>query len=356
MTNTLEWIEITDIRFSPLNPRSDAGEDLEELAASLGAEPEQSSLVNPPLLMRTETGYLLVAGERRVRAAQKAGWTRLQCQVRDDLTARQAYRLRVVENLHRRGLNSLDEAAALRIAWLSANAEALGLGEKVERLLSQPTTNQGDLLRGLEDLLASVGFHPSHPAVTWESVLDGLGVALKPENRKKLLRVLSLSPEVQDMVRPLGLTSAALRSIGTMEPEQQAQLAQELTQNPDLARKTRRIARVVREGRYSLDDAIAEAKGQVSSFLLPEDAAGSSSTEPCENSTEDDARVSEQVIQFLEAANQVRQVADSLTQLLGTDFLPQLSPAWRGYAQEALDILNNILNTLRREENKRHVL
>lgn len=350
MSSTLEWIEISDIRFSSGNPRSDAGEDLEGLAASLGAEPEQSNLVSPPLVMRAESGYLLVAGERRVRAAQQAGWTRLQCQVRDDLNARQAHRLRVVENLHRRALNPLDEAAALRLTWLAANAEALGLGEAVERLLAHPTLTQNDLLRSLEELLDSADFHPTHPAVSWEGVLDELGVELKPENRKKLLRVLSLAPEVQEMVRPLGLTSAALRSIGAMEPEQQAQLAQELTQNPDLARKTRRIARVVREGSYSLEEAIAEAKGQVSP-LLDEDETGMAA-EPGENSAEEDARASEQVIQLLEAATQARQAVDNLTQLLGPDFLGQLSPAWRDYAQEALEILNG----LQGEEGQPHVL
>jgi hypothetical protein len=74
--------------------------------------------------------YSVLAGERRIRAAHLAGWKTIECVVRPRSDPLQAHTLRLVENLHRRDLHPLDEAAALKIAWLAANADAMGLGHK----------------------------------------------------------------------------------------------------------------------------------------------------------------------------------------------------------------------------------
>ncbi len=332
MPTILEQIPLDQLDFSPGNPRSDAAEDLDGLSASLGRE-DDSLLLNPPLVQPLPNGrYQVIAGERRVRAARLAGWQTILCQVRTGLDARAAQRLRVVENLHRRALQPLDQAAALKISWLAANAEQLGLAREVEtvlsRGLSQPAT-----LSALETLLQGAGFVPTHPPVSWNKVLDDLGVELKPDSRKKLLRVLALDPQAQETVRPLALTEAALRSIGTLEPDEQRQLAGELAENPELARKTRRIARIVRDGSHSLDEAIAEAKGQVSH---EEEPAATDVSLP------EDERASEQVIRLLEAATSARQALDELRALLGENYLQQLPEAWRAYAAEALALLQEL--------------
>ena len=163
MDTTLETIPIKKIDFSDNNPRSDAADDLGGMAASLGSE-EKPMLANPPLLCKLKGGrYQVVAGERRVRAADLAGWRSIPCQVRTDLDARQMHTLRVVENLHRRDLHPLDEATALKITWLLANADALKVDARPILVKEQP---QSQTLADLEALLVEAGFTPTHPEVS----------------------------------------------------------------------------------------------------------------------------------------------------------------------------------------------
>jgi ParB-like chromosome segregation protein Spo0J len=330
----LKSIPLSQIDLSPVNPRTDAEHsDLEGLTATIQTE----GIVQPPSVIQTRNGrYEVLLGERRIRAARMAGLEQVDCLVTERLDPLDAHRARLVENLHRAPLNPLDEALALRVSWLLANAEALGLHKQAQALMAQQQP-LGETLPQLEGLLNENGFKPTAPPVTWDTVLNGLGVELKPENRKKLLRALSVAPEVHDIVRPLGLTSAALRSLGTLAPEQQACLVQEVAQNPGLARKIRRIARVVRDSGYTLEEAIAEAKGQTDA---------QESDEGFVENSQEESQASEQILQLLEAATRARQAVDTLTELLGEDFLAGLSSSWRGYAQEAIAILKDLQSKL----------
>ena len=333
MDTTLETIPIKKIDFSDNNPRSDAADDLGGMAASLGSE-EKPMLANPPLLCKLKGGrYQVVAGERRVRAADLAGWRSIPCQVRTDLDARQMHTLRVVENLHRRDLHPLDEATALKITWLLANADALKVDARPILVKEQP---QSQTLADLEALLVEAGFTPTHPEVPWDTVLDQLGVEMKADSRKKLMRVLSLAPDVQEQARTLDLTAAALRSLGTLEEEEQRTLIGEVEDAPELGRKVRRIARVVREGTHTLDEAVAEAKGQVSA--QPDEAPEAEALK-----MPDDERVTDQVIALLEAATGAQGAVDELNDLLGSDYLTKLPEAWKEYAREAIAILRLVI-------------
>ncbi len=346
METTIETIEMDKILFSAGNPRTDAEADLEGLAISLGTE-DSPNLVNLPLVRRNgEGGYLLIAGERRVRAAQKAGWTKIPCMVRGNLSATEAHGLTVAENLHRKDLTPLDLAGALKVSWLIANAIALNLGGRVEEVLSAGYP-QAENAEKLETLLHEAGFSPTHPLVTWDETLDRLGVEMKPASRKKLMQLLSIDRQVQQTVNSLGLTEAALRSLGSLPQEEQRNLAEELSQNPELGRKVRRIARVVRDKGETLDAALAEARGIVGGdvenlaeqFPKPETDAGAES-----ESAGDDERITDLVIQLLESATATRRCVDELQTLLGERFLPQLPEVWREYASDAVALLQSAVH------------
>ena len=333
MDTILEVIPIKKIEFSAGNPRGDAAEDLEGMAASLGSE-EMPMLVNPPVLCKLAGGrYQVIAGERRVRAAQLAGWRSISCQVRTDLDARQMHIMRVVENLHRRDLHPLDEATALKITWLLANADALNVNTKA---VLEKEQRGAQTLAELDALLLEAGFVPTHPEVPWDSVLDQLSVEMKADNRKKLMRVLSLAPDVQEQARTLDLTAAALRSLGSLEEEDQRTLIGEVADEPELSRKVRRIARVVRDGTHTLDEAVAEAKGQVS-------AQPDEPPEPTVQVMPEDERVTDQVIALLEAATGAQAAVDELKSLLGPDYLTNLPGAWGEYARDAIAIFQVIV-------------
>ncbi len=96
---------------SPFQPRREFDpEKLEELAQSIRAQ----GVVQPILVRPLEGGrYQLVAGERRWRAAQRAGLTEIPAQVRalDDASA---LAVALIENVQREDLPPLDEALALR--------------------------------------------------------------------------------------------------------------------------------------------------------------------------------------------------------------------------------------------------
>jgi ParB family transcriptional regulator, chromosome partitioning protein len=92
------------------NPRRNFDEAaLEELAASL----KNQGVLQPILVRKDGRGYRIIAGERRWRAAKKAGLSEIPALVREASDA-EAYELALVENIQRADLNPLEEAEAFR--------------------------------------------------------------------------------------------------------------------------------------------------------------------------------------------------------------------------------------------------
>jgi ParB family chromosome partitioning protein len=101
-------VGIDQIHAGRLNPRKDFREDeLTELADSI----RQKGLVQP-ILVRPDGGqmYEIVAGERRWRAAQKAGLHTVPVIARE-LTDKEVLELAIIENVQRADLNPIEEAA-----------------------------------------------------------------------------------------------------------------------------------------------------------------------------------------------------------------------------------------------------
>jgi ParB family chromosome partitioning protein len=103
-------IPITRIRPNPYQPRKRF--DAESLAA-LSASIAVNGVIQPILVSETIDGYQLVAGERRLRAAQAAGLERIPAVVRQ-LIDRDQLELALVENLQREDLDPLETADAYR--------------------------------------------------------------------------------------------------------------------------------------------------------------------------------------------------------------------------------------------------
>ena len=97
--------DITPNRFQPRRAFSEG--ELAELEASIRA----SGLLQPITVRRPQvgSGYELVAGERRLRAAGRLGWTEIPAMIRD-FDDRAMLTLALVENLQRSDLNPLEEA------------------------------------------------------------------------------------------------------------------------------------------------------------------------------------------------------------------------------------------------------
>ena len=103
---TLQRVPISQIRANPYQPRKEfRPEELAELEASL----KHSGLLQPITLRTTAAGYELVAGERRLRAATRLGWSEIPALIRD-VDDRALLSLALVENLQRADLNPIEEA------------------------------------------------------------------------------------------------------------------------------------------------------------------------------------------------------------------------------------------------------
>ena len=104
----LRHIRLTDIQADPGQPRRHFDElSLEELASSI----REHGILQPIVVTPHGHGYMIVAGERRYRAAAMAGLEKVPALVRT-LSGQHKLELSLIENLQRRDLNVLETATA----------------------------------------------------------------------------------------------------------------------------------------------------------------------------------------------------------------------------------------------------
>jgi ParB family chromosome partitioning protein len=145
---------IEAIEPNPYQPRQTfAPSELEEMVNSV----REKGIITPLLVTSTETGYQIIAGERRWRAAQKAGLERVPVVVRE-VTGAESLELALVENIHRKDLNPIEEAIAYRKLQEETGASQDSLGKRLGkdrstitnllRLLKLPAFIQKDVIDG----------------------------------------------------------------------------------------------------------------------------------------------------------------------------------------------------------------
>lgn len=102
------WLDLGVIEPNPYQPRKRFDEEeIADLADSI----REHGVLQPLVVRRIDGRFELVAGERRLRAAQAAGWQRVPVQVRD-VDDRQTAELAIVENLQRKDLNPIEKAVS----------------------------------------------------------------------------------------------------------------------------------------------------------------------------------------------------------------------------------------------------
>ena len=171
------YVDINDIKPNVYQPRKTFDEDkLEELASSI----REHGIIQPVVLRSTDGGYEIVAGERRWRAARKAGIKKIPCVIRE-LTDEQNMLVAIIENMQREDLNPIEEAE--------------GLSRMIE-------------VYGLTQEQVSKGVGKSRPYIT------------------NSLRLLKLSDDVREMTREGKLTAGHARALaGIKDIEKQKKLA-----------------------------------------------------------------------------------------------------------------------------------
>jgi ParB family chromosome partitioning protein len=191
-------IPISRIRGNPYQPRQRVEQSaLESLAASIVVH----GVLQPVLVTEVLDGYQLVAGERRVRAAQMAGLDRVPAIVRQ-MAQRDQLAIAIVENVQRADLNAMEEAHAYRQL-----ADEFGLTQ--------------------EEIAARVGRARSTVANT--------------------LRLLDLELPVQQALAEGNITEGHARALAGASPAGQRQLVEAVVARDLSVRQTEELVRRLRE-------------------------------------------------------------------------------------------------------------
>jgi ParB family chromosome partitioning protein len=105
-------LDISQIRRNPYQPRTVfKADELRQLADSI----REQGVLQPVLVTKAkEGGYVLISGERRLRAAQSLGWQRIPALVKPAATDQELAEWAIIENVQRDDLNPLEEARAYK--------------------------------------------------------------------------------------------------------------------------------------------------------------------------------------------------------------------------------------------------
>lgn len=196
----VQSIPINQIDPNPHQPRRDF--DVEALTG-LAQSIKEHGIVQPLVVRRMGERYELIAGERRLRAAEMAGLTEVSVIV-GDFDDRKAMEMALIENIQREDLNPIEEASA------------------IQRLRDDFGLTQ-------EELSSRLG--KSRPAIA------------------NSLRLLSLEDEIQESVSRGTISAGHARALlGVSDPDSRLKLHQEVVDKALSVRQTEELVKRVQAG------------------------------------------------------------------------------------------------------------
>ena len=240
---SISEVSVSALKPNPQQPRREFDETaLRELADSI----RQKGVLQPVLAEPSQDGtYVIIAGERRVRAARLAGIDKVPVIVRQ-FTAEEKLEIALIENVQREDLNPIEEALAYRnladMAGLSQEQIAARVGKDRSTIantlrllkLSEPAQHaieKGDLSAGHARAILSL-VNPSDQQVLFKRIVEkGISVREAEElaaafsagkrqagkSRKAAQQAVRKDPEVreieQKLIEKLG-TKVDLRGTG----------------------------------------------------------------------------------------------------------------------------------------------
>ena len=214
-------ITVDRITPSPFQPRRSFDEaKIEELAGSI----RNQGIIQPLVVRPKGDGFELIAGERRWRAAMKAGLSRVPVVIRE-ASDHEALQLALVENLQREDLNAIEEANGYRrlqeeFHWSQEEmAERVGKSRPAIanslRMLSLPAEVQQEVVAGnlpAGQARALLGLHTEALIISAsrEVITKGLStretekmVRLLLIGRKRRRQVSLIDPDLKSVVEEL---------------------------------------------------------------------------------------------------------------------------------------------------------
>jgi ParB family chromosome partitioning protein len=220
----LKDLNINSLKPGIYQPRKDMSpEALEELAASI----ESQGIIQPIVVRQIDVErFEIIAGERRWRAARKAGLKQVPCVIKK-VEDRAAIAMALIENIQREDLNVIEEAQAL------------------DRL-------QGEF------------------SLTHQQVADVIGKSRTTVSN--LLRLNQLENEVKALVADKALEMGHARALLSLEGEQQVEVAQQVAKKQMTVRQTEQFVKKClqpqSEEKNESQDAVAQQMSQKLSEML----------------------------------------------------------------------------------------
>ncbi|HOE13600.1 MAG TPA: ParB/RepB/Spo0J family partition protein [Candidatus Saccharicenans sp.] len=192
-------VEIEKIRPNPHQPRTQFDEaSINELAASI----KETGIIQPLLVVPEEDHYKLIVGERRWRAAQRAGLRVVPVIIRN-MTEDKQLEVSLIENIHREDLNPLE------------------IAEAFERLVNQLGLTQQEVADRVGKDRASVANY---------------------------IRLLKLQPEIKTLIRDGKLSMGQARAILSLEDEElQKSVAFQAVEKSLSVRETEKLVQKLKE-------------------------------------------------------------------------------------------------------------
>jgi ParB family chromosome partitioning protein len=200
---------------NPLQPRQDFNEDgLQQLADSL----KRNGMIQPLVVKQSDSGFTIIAGERRLRAARIAGLEEVPVVLMDEVDEPRMLELALVENLQREDLNPLEAAEGYRTLIERCNLtqnelaakvgksrtavanilRLLGLPEPIKRMIREGKLSEGHaraiLAAGTEEQMLTLAQRALRDALSVRDVEREAG-----RGKRKLRAHRRMSPALSDV-------------------------------------------------------------------------------------------------------------------------------------------------------------
>ena len=193
LSEKIHKIKVIEIEPNRDQPRRSFDEEaLDELANSI----KTYGVLQPIIVNKKDDYYEIVAGERRWRAAKKAGLSEMPCIIKDDITEKSNKEIALIENLQRVDLNPIDKA------------------------------------KGLKELIDDYG-------MTQKELADSIGISRSTIANS--VRILNLDPRVIELAQDGKLTEGHCRNLVMIEdPEKQYKSALDIIKKGESVRDIER--------------------------------------------------------------------------------------------------------------------
>jgi ParB family chromosome partitioning protein len=208
------FLPLEKIAPNPFQPRKSFNQEgLQELSDSI----KSRGMLQPILVKKDGSGYLMVAGERRFRAAKLAGLEKVSAVVLDDIKETDTLQIALAENLQREDLNPIETAEAYRALLEQCGLTQTQLAGRVHknrasvantlRLLTLPDNirqlvAEGKLSEGHARAILSVADPTMRDRIAQRIISQTLSVrqaeSMARKTKRRKLTVKRKSPAIED--------------------------------------------------------------------------------------------------------------------------------------------------------------